>query len=1002
MTGAQSINRWHDATTRRDKVVNALTNTNFLGAVVLFLLVLLFLAEPISKIRDHYYSSADFLQQYTLLKVDPPAPIKNGLSGDPAVIHQPWTIFDRDSFLAGEAPLWNPYNGNGVPHLANYQSAALSPFTLPYYLSSFRLASVVSPFLKLFGIGLFMFLFLRQISLGCSASLVGAIALMFGGTNVLWIGYHLPGVVFTLPASLFFVERVFGATIFEPAGAEHVAGSRHPFWPLVGLSLSLATGLLASHPETFYFCFLLIAAYVLFRLIRMCFSRGGGRQSYRTAARLAFQFSAAGLIAVALSAPQLLPFFEYLRNSEITTGRDELTAGRIALRASFWPLSFVPNLLGNPSTGFHPINDIPATNFIEANTVYLGGLILLLAVFSLRDIRADPRVAFFAGAAGVWLIYAYNILGLGVCFRLIPALSIVPVTRSQPIWLFAIACCAAISFDKIANPRTIATSWNRRVSVIAIAGLLTLGAVWFGALRLGRVWSDVIKPYQRQFPSYVSHELWWFTLTFAVGVAGLALLAGVSSHRAKRVLTFIVVTVVVLESGFALRHFFPTIEDRVFYPKTPAISTLQRVVGNSSLAIIGEDTIIADANLVYRLHLPTAYEAIWVRAFDRLYNFMFGGTGLVRNSTTFSEYGLRLFGIEYLLCTESQMRYGPEMGRLFGSMAARNTLGELLDGQRVAQTFTSTDDFLTGISFPVRTFGRADSGELEVTLSEVGNQRILATASIGSDSLGNERDVVIRFPPVTGCKGKTFELAMTSRGGLPGSAIGLITDSAVSYRGGTLTRNGVPAPGTLVFGYLTHDPAHFEAVTTIKPFTLYRLVGGSRYHIVAAAAARPAASDAAAWAQVTAPDFDSDSAVVLPERRIADKPAVESGRMKEARFNVVAERAASVTIDASTSEPGYLVLAKTFYPGWKATVNGASVAVERANYAFTAIPIPAGQSNIRFFYSPASFRNGIIIAGLALFVGGACAAHQVRSGAHRAPNFRGAGAAPATSPSTPS
>jgi uncharacterized membrane protein YfhO len=62
------------------------------------------------------------------------------------------------------------------------------------------------------------------------------------------------------------------------------------------------------------------------------------------------------------------------------------------------------------------------------------------------------------------------------------------------------------------------------------------------------------------------------------------------------------------------------------------------------------------------------------------------------------------------------------------------------------------------------------------------------------------------------------------------------------------------------------------------------------------------------------------------------------------------------------TQPGYLVMVKTFYPGWKATLNGTATPVFRANYGFSAVQIPAGDSEITFYYDPDSVKDGALIS----------------------------------------
>src|SRR3954454_9886557 len=60
----------------------------------------------------------------------------NRLLMDPTLQFQPWLEFNRATIREGKLPLWNPYAGCGVPHLANGQSAVFDPFSLFAYLGT--------------------------------------------------------------------------------------------------------------------------------------------------------------------------------------------------------------------------------------------------------------------------------------------------------------------------------------------------------------------------------------------------------------------------------------------------------------------------------------------------------------------------------------------------------------------------------------------------------------------------------------------------------------------------------------------------------------------------------------------------------------------------------------------------------------------------------------------------------------------------------------------------
>ncbi len=73
-------------------------------------------------------------------------------------------------------------------------------------------------------------------------------------------------------------------------------------------------------------------------------------------------------------------------------------------------------------------------------------------------------------------------------------------------------------------------------------------------------------------------------------------------------------------------------------------------------------------------------------------------------------------------------------------------------------------------------------------------------------------------------------------------------------------------------------------------------------------------------------------------------------------------------LEVNNSQPGYLVIADVWYPGWQATVDGEPTPVLHANYLFKAIGLPSGTHDVIIAYKPKLFYFGAVFSGLA-FVG---------------------------------
>ena len=75
---------------------------------------------------------------------------------------------------------------------------------------------------------------------------------------------------------------------------------------------------------------------------------------------------------------------------------------------------------------------------------------------------------------------------------------------------------------------------------------------------------------------------------------------------------------------------------------------------------------------------------------------------------------------------------------------------------------------------------------------------------------------------------------------------------------------------------------------------------------------------------------------------------------------------------------GLLVVARSFDPSWTAYVDGRKAESLRADGFLTAVPVPAGEHEVVF-----SYRNGRILAGLALTLLSLCAAGAMAFGGRR-------------------
>jgi hypothetical protein len=108
-----------------------------------------------------------------------------------------------------------------------------------------------------------------------------------------------------------------------------------------------------------------------------------------------------------------------------------------------------------------------------------------------------------------------------------------------------------------------------------------------------------------------------------------------------------------------------------------------------------------------------------------------------------------------------------------------------------------------------------------------------------------------------------------------------------------------------------------------------------------------------------AQDFDLKKKIILeenpdfaPSLKKAKKQEIEWLEYKQSRLKMV----------VNSDQPGFIFLANNFYPGWESFVDSQKTKIYRANYTFQAIRIPEGRHLVEFFYSPNSFKVGLMIS----------------------------------------
>jgi len=77
-----------------------------------------------------------------------------------------------------------------------------------------------------------------------------------------------------------------------------------------------------------------------------------------------------------------------------------------------------------------------------------------------------------------------------------------------------------------------------------------------------------------------------------------------------------------------------------------------------------------------------------------------------------------------------------------------------------------------------------------------------------------------------------------------------------------------------------------------------------------------------------------------------------------------------IVVTTSSDAPSLLVLRDAFYPGWRATIDGAPAEIYPADVLFRGVALTAGAHEVRFVYDPPAWRWGRIlsVAGIVVWL----------------------------------
>ncbi len=549
-----------------------------------------------------------------------------------------------DMIKKTELPLWNPYNGAGMPLLATSNMGILDPFNALFFFFPYYLAWGIYINIQLLIIGYFTFIYAKKIKLSTSASLFTAFIYMLSGdviTKSIYLTYGL--AIALLPLSLYLLENYF----------QNPQEKKIYFLPLLFLLIILSTT-----PQISLYLIIFSSLYIL---VRNC----ARNSSPTNRAKKIFLPWILIFLGIGLSSIQLIPTGELSKLANVNSASSTFIF-QLHTPLMHYVTIIIPNYFGNPST----YNYWGYGDYIET-ILYLGSIPCLFAFISFLVPKTYYRNLKVFLATTVFLTILLNISWplTDFLYRLpIPLISTGVPTRVFLLTTFSLVILSGIGFDYLFDSK------NHRkqllISMAVFSILLILIFVYALSIYLIKL---PCPPGPIQSCRLIS--LRNTVLEVSIFGVGVLLITFFLFFRKKKYVKVIAVSSLIfltVSAGlYNAYKFLPFSQKEAIMPENRLFGILKNETNGGRIFGIGEANIKTNFATNYRYFDPQYYHPLYLKRYGELVSYGNNGemipvlprsdVNIVDSATTSAELSKRrarllsLLSIEYLLFKNSEV-----------------------------------------------------------------------------------------------------------------------------------------------------------------------------------------------------------------------------------------------------------------------------------------------------------------------------------------------------------
>ena len=515
----------------------------------------------------------------------------------------PYKILIKESIQNGSLPLWNPYNGSGMPLLATMHAGFFTPTTLLFLLFTGHAAWTMYIMLQpiLFSLGCWWYT--RKLGFSRIASVFSIVTFLLSGFAV--VRYEFGEYLYVascLPYILAIIEQY----------RENTSTKLLFLIPCMVFFM-----MISGQPQMVLYVLLISGCYAL-SLCRM------ERISI-------FPLGASFLLGMGLSAVQLLPTLELYRNSNMTHSASQFIFDRFLLPIDHFITLFIPNFFGNPAT----YNFWERKDYVET-ALYMGMIpiffVTVLIGKNVLDKRRYVRLFYEIVICLTFLLTLNWPLSRWIYSLPIPIIGTGIPSRFFFLTAFSIAILAGMGFDNFLKGKV--PLRKPALMCIGIISIIVIFTLFSASTHVSCLDS-------------VTHNCWLVALRDTTArniilecvVFGIALF-GVWLYKKIGIFAALMIMSIYCFSGlYNANKFLPFSSESRILPSVEVIDRIKQLTVYDRIVGVGDAEIPTNIASYFRFFDPQYYEPLYLKRYGELFSWAKTGDtskGLTRSDVTFS------------------------------------------------------------------------------------------------------------------------------------------------------------------------------------------------------------------------------------------------------------------------------------------------------------------------------------------------------------------------------